>query len=151
MSYQDNQVTRLARLFPFLSRGRHALSILVLADDQAMGQSMARVLTSMATVTLAHSREAALAASELRRPDVLVFDFDRQESSTWEILAQLHATPMLRHTLLLVLTLRTSINDKIAAFESGADDYIIKPVTADQLCFHVRRLSHFRQVLGTAT
>ena len=149
MTNQENRATGLARLLPFLSRARHALSVLVLADDQRMGESMATVLGSMASVVVAFSWEAALAASELRRPDILLYDFDRQETSGWPILTQLHAAPSLRHTLLLVLTLRTSVNDKIAAFESGADDYLIKPITADQLRYHVQRLSHFRQVLGS--
>jgi PleD family two-component response regulator len=148
MSNQDIRPTGLARLLPFLSRARHALSILILADDQRMGESMAAVLASTASVAVAFSREAALAASQAHRPDILLFDFDRQESSGWPILTQLHSTPSLRHTLMLVLTLRTGVNDKIAAFESGADDYLIKPITADQLRFHVQRLSHFRQVLG---
>ena len=150
MSNQENRATGLARLLPFLARARHAVSILVLSDDQQMGESIAAILGSMANVVLAFSWEAALAASEVRRPDILLFDFDRQESTGWPILTHLHATPTLRHTLLLVLTLRSSVNDKIAAFESGADDYLIKPVTADQLRFHVQRLSHFRQVLGPA-
>jgi DNA-binding response OmpR family regulator len=148
MSNLENRPAGLARLLPFLSRARRAFTILVLSDDQRMGESMAAVLGSMASVVVALSWEAALAASEVRRPDILLYDFDRQESSGWSILTQLHATPSLRHTLLLVLTLRTSVNDKIAAFESGADDYLIKPITADQLRFHVQRLSHFRQVLG---
>jgi DNA-binding response OmpR family regulator len=148
MSNQENRATGLARLLPFLSRARGAFSVLVLADDRRMGESMATVLGSMASVVVTFSCDAALAASDARRPDILLYDFDRQESSGWPILSQLHATPSLRHTLLLVLTLRTSVNDKIAAFESGADDYLVKPITADQLRFHVQRLSHFRQVLG---
>jgi PleD family two-component response regulator len=148
MSNLENRPTGLARLLPFLSRARRAFSILVLSDDQRMGESIATVLASMASVVVAFSWEAAVAASEVRRPDILLYDFDQQEAAGWPILTQLHATPSLRHTLLLVLTLRASVNDKIAAFESGADDYLIKPITADQLRFHVQRLSHFRQVLG---
>lgn len=150
MSNQEDRFPGLARLLPFLSRVRRPLSVLVLADDQRMGESLAAILSSVASVAVAYSWEAALSACETRRPDILLFDFDRRESHGWPTLTRLHATPILRHTLMLVLTLRTSINDKIAAFESGADDYLIKPVTAEQLRTHIQRLSHFRQVLGPA-
>jgi len=150
MSNQRNRATGLAQLLPFLSRARRAVSILVLADDRRIGESMAAVLGSMASVVVALSWEAAVAASEARRQDILLFDYDRQESPGWPILTRLHATPSLRHTLLLVLTMRSGVNDKIAAFESGADDYLVKPITAEQLRYHVQRLSRFRQVLGSS-
>jgi DNA-binding response OmpR family regulator len=49
--------------------------------------------------------------------------------------------------LLMVLTRRSGIQDKIAALQAGADDYLVKPVEPQLFVSHVRAVSRFRQVL----
>jgi DNA-binding response OmpR family regulator len=44
------------------------------------------------------------------------------------------------NTPILVLTARDAIDDRVATFDSGADDYVVKPVDLDELAARLRAL-----------
>lgn len=77
-----------------------------------------------------------------------VTEIDLPDASGVDLIARIHATPATRRVLLLVMSARGSAGDKIAAFQAGADDYLVKPVDARQLVEHVSLLSRFKQVIG---
>ncbi|MGH8324697.1 MAG: DNA-binding response regulator, partial [Steroidobacteraceae bacterium] len=55
----------------------------------------------------------------------------------------LHRTPALRRLLVMVVTSRAAVADKIAAFQAGADDYLVKPVDPEFFALRVRLLMGF--------
>lgn len=78
--------------------------------------------------------------------DLLVLDLGLPRLSGMEVLARLRARGQ---TLpVLILTARDAVSDKIAGLDSGADDYVVKPVDLDELAARVRALS--RRVAGRA-
>jgi DNA-binding response OmpR family regulator len=40
------------------------------------------------------------------------------------------------------------VRDKIAAFQAGADDYLVKPLDPHQFVVHAQMVSRFIQVIG---
>jgi DNA-binding response OmpR family regulator len=57
----------------------------------------------------------------------------------------------MRHVLLMVVTNRSGVRDKINAFQAGADDYLVKPLDPTVFALRVQLLSRFRKVIGTST
>lgn len=77
-----------------------------------------------------------LLVTELDLPDI--------EGADW--IRTIRTVAETQHVLLMVMTTRSGISSKIAAFQAGADDYLVKPVEPETLVIHVRRLLSFRQL-----
>jgi DNA-binding response OmpR family regulator len=129
---------------------RERIAVLFVDPDipatQRLVAGLGGLLSKVAVVATAQEAADAVRA---RVPDVVVTELDLPDARGAELLAWIHSTPATRRVLLLVLTTQTSVTHKIAAFEAGADDYLVKPVDADMLATHLRLLMRFRQILGS--
>jgi CheY-like chemotaxis protein len=74
------------------------------------------------------SREAPPAAA---LPDIVLLDLKLPRMSGLEVLQWMRATPRLRRLPVVVLTSSRERRDVDAAYDSGANSYLVKPVSAD--------------------
>ncbi|WP_148930475.1 response regulator transcription factor [Paenibacillus methanolicus] len=100
--------------------------ILVVDDERAIADMMATVLRKegFSHIDLAHDGEAALAACERTRYDLVLLDVMMPGRSGLDI------CPFIRSTTdapIFFLTARSSDFDKLSGFAVGGDDYITKP------------------------
>ena len=123
------------------------LTVLFVDPDWASADRLARALPG-ATTAVVPSAQAAWSAMQTRLPDVVVTEIDLPGGGAIEFLASLRNAPATRHILLMVATTRALVGDKIAAFQSGADDYLIKPVDPHEFETHVMLVSRFRRVIS---
>jgi DNA-binding response OmpR family regulator len=122
--------------------------VLIVEPDVETARRVAAALASSAEVGVVRSAREAVTAIQLRIPDLMVTELDLPDATGVQLIAYVHNAPATRHMLLLVLTRRTSVRDKIAAFQAGADDYLVKPVDPRQVVEHVHLLSRFQQTIG---
>jgi two-component system response regulator MprA len=113
--------------------------ILIAEDDQRLRESLARVLTFEGySVDFATDGAEALAAIADKHPDVIILDVMMPN------LDGLTACRRLRsggdRTPVLMLTARHEIGDRVAGLDAGADDYLVKPYSLDELLARVRAL-----------
>lgn len=140
---------RVPRRQPGLpSSSRRPLAVLFVDPDFDNAARLARALAWPAEVGMVGSVQGARAALQTRTPDLVVLELDLPDASGIDLIATVHSASETHNVLLLVLTTRASVRDKIAAFQAGADDYLVKPVHAEQFAQHVYRLCRFQQVLG---
>jgi DNA-binding response OmpR family regulator len=132
---------------PGRERKQRRWTILIVDPDQEAGRRLAESLAPN-LVAVVGSAHAALDAMRFRLPDLIVTELDLPDVSGIEFIARIHAAPATRHVLLLVATKRTSVRDKVAAFQAGADDYLVKPLNPQQFVDHVQLVSRFIQVIG---
>jgi two-component system, OmpR family, phosphate regulon response regulator PhoB len=96
-------------------------------------------------VSTAASGADALAAARQERPALIVLDLMLPGASGYEVLEQLRATPATRDIGVLMLTARREEQDRIRGLALGADDYLTKPFSPQELVLRVgailRRLS----------
>jgi DNA-binding response OmpR family regulator len=130
------------------SRARARPSVLFVDADVASAWRLAETIRAHYAVAVVPSAQQAWAALQVQLPTLVVLELDLPDATGPQFLSALHSTPATRHVLLLVVTARRAIGDKIAAFEAGADDYLIKPVTAQTFQTHVEVVMRFRQILG---
>ncbi len=77
--------------------------------------------------------------------DAIVLDVMLPEMNGFEVLRRLRET---RNTPVLMLTARLQVKDRIRGLDTGADDYLAKPVDLDELAARLRAL--VRRASGTA-
>lgn len=124
---------------------RAPLVVLILDPDPQRAEVLAQVLRSTCVVAIVSTARAAAAAIRTQVPDLLVTDLDLPDTSGMGFLTSLHSAVPTRDTLLMVITGRTALTDKIAAFQAGADDYLVRPVDPERFLLRVRLLSRFRR------
>jgi two-component system KDP operon response regulator KdpE len=106
-------------------------TVLLVEDDQTLRRVMrAQFRAWDFTVTEAGSGEEALGAVSEAPPDLVVLDLGLPGIDGLETIRYLRTFSTVP---VLVLTVRDALGDKIAALESGADDYVLKPFEPEEL------------------
>ncbi|HSM26067.1 MAG TPA: response regulator, partial [Anaerolineaceae bacterium] len=91
------------------------------------------------TVTAENGDEGiALAKAEL--PDLIILDIMMPEVNGYTVARYLRAEPITADIPILMFTAKSQIDDKVAGFEAGADDYLTKPVHPVELVAHIKAL-----------
>jgi two-component system phosphate regulon response regulator PhoB len=115
------------------------VSVLVVEDEPAIRELLA--------VNLEHSGFAPLAAPSAEEaarllqqtlPDVVLLDWMLPGQSGLALARRLRADARTRELPIIFLTARGGENDKVAALEAGADDYLTKPFSPRELVARVR-------------
>jgi two-component system copper resistance phosphate regulon response regulator CusR len=70
--------------------------------------------------------------------DLVILDVMLPVLDGWQVLAQLHETE--QKALVLMLTARDAVHERVRGFELGADDYLVKPFAFSELLARVRSL-----------
>jgi DNA-binding response OmpR family regulator len=82
--------------------------------------------------------DAALKSMTERPPNLVILDLNLPVVSGLEICRIVKARSDLRHVPVIMLTARTSEDDRVTGLELGADDYITKPFSLRELTARVR-------------
>src|SRR5215469_10821936 len=127
--------------------GRRVWTVLIVDPDIEGARRLAAALAPN-IIAIVGSARAAFDAIQLRMPDLIVTELDLPDMPGAEFIARIHSTPATHNVLLLVTTRRTSVRDTIAAFQAGADDYLVKPLDPQQFVAHAQLVSRFLQVIG---
>jgi len=126
------------------------MSVLFIDPDQNSAERLSRTLTNISAVAIVPSAHAALNAISLHVPSLIVTEIDLPDANGLELIAKVHSTAAMRHVLLMVVTARSGVRDKINAFQAGADDYLVKPLDPAVFALRVQLLSRFRKVIGSS-
>lgn len=111
-------------------------TILVVDDEQSISEVVSLYLTrSGYDVTVVHDGKAALQALIKQKPDLVVLDLMLPGIDGWEITRRLRAEG---NTPIIMLTARKEESDRILGLEMGADDYVVKPFSPQELVSRVR-------------
>ena len=115
--------------------------VLVVEDHAPLREQITTLLQAAGhRVDEASDGRIALALALATPPDVLVLDLGLPGLSGLELCRRLRAQAA-QPVPVLMLTARDSLPDKLAGFDAGADDYLIKPFAGDELLARVQALS----------
>lgn len=115
-----------------------AAQVLVVEDERDIAALVAYHLTREGyRVRTASSGEDALAAIQSERPDLVVLDLMLPGLSGHEILQEMRRRPGLDEVPVVVLTARREESDRVRGLELGADDYLTKPFSPQELVLRI--------------
>jgi DNA-binding response OmpR family regulator len=115
--------------------------VLVVEDHAPLREQITTLLQAAGQrVDEASDGRIALALALASPPDVLVLDLGLPGLSGLELCRRLRAQAA-QPVPVLMLTARDSLPDKLAGFDAGADDYLIKPFAGDELLARVQALA----------
>lgn len=110
--------------------------ILVIEDDPQMRRFLRATLTSNDYDVLeAGTAQEGLKQIGLRHPDLIILDLGLPDMDGLDVTRQLREWT---NTPIVVLSARDRENDKIAALDAGADDYLTKPFGTGELLARMR-------------
>ncbi len=116
------------------------MHILVVDDDQAVRDSLARSLRySGYEVTTANDGVDALARLSSLRPDAVIMDVMMPRLDGLETTRSLRSSG--NDVPILVLTARDAVGDRVDGLDAGADDYMAKPFSFEELQARLRALT----------
>jgi DNA-binding response OmpR family regulator len=105
--------------------------VTVVEDDQRIREALERALTTRGHTVTSFSRGlAGLAAIASSPPDIVILDLGLPDIDGRKLLSELRGFSSVP---VIVATARDDERDIIATLHAGADDYVIKPFSADQL------------------
>lgn len=118
-------------------------TILVIEDDQDIAHLVALHLRDLGcAVEVARSGHAGLMQALAVSYDLIILDLMLPEVGGLEICRQLRTKP--NYTPILMLTAKSTELDRVLGLEVGADDYLTKPFSIQELLARVKAL--FRRV-----
>jgi CheY-like chemotaxis protein/cellulose biosynthesis protein BcsQ len=88
-------------------------------------------------VQSAKDGSTGLMAAREYRPDLIVIDIMMPDIDGFQVCREIREDPLLKKTPVIFLTALMTRQDKMQAFEAGADDYLVKPFQADELMAHI--------------
>ena len=123
---------------PLRLRGR-TIRVLVVDDEAMLSEMLAFALHYEGwDVATALDGTAALAQARALKPDLVVLDVMLPDMTGLQVLQELRCDfPDLP---VLLLTARDAVEDRIAGLSAGADDYVVKPFSVEEVVLRLRAL-----------
>lgn len=115
------------------------MRVVLADDDELMRELLAAVLEVHGHVAEQHGDgDAAWAAFERAPAAMVVLDWQMPGLDGLEVCRRIRAHPEGRHAYLLVVTARSGMHSLERVLDAGADDYLSKPVTAEDIAARLR-------------
>lgn len=89
-------------------------------------------------IIVASNGTQGLAKAATENPDLILLDVMMPDMDGYEVTRRLRADPNLAHIPIIMFTAKTMVDDKVAGFEAGVDDYLTKPTHPAELTAHVK-------------
>jgi two-component system KDP operon response regulator KdpE len=126
------------------------LPIALVIDDEAQIRRLLRVTLEANNYRVfdAATGQDGIVQAAQRRPDVILLDLGLPDLEGTEVLKRLREWS---RAPVIILTVRDREDDKVAALDAGADDYVTKPFNSAELLARIRAALRHTQPQGADT
>lgn len=125
--------------------------VLVVEDDESVQEFYQHFFTDAHKDEfewrMVQTGEKALASLAQNPVDIVILDWNLPAMSGLTTLKHIRSNPATRHLLVFMATARTNRRDYVMAMESGADDYLAKPLYEDMLLATLHSLTRRRELM----
>ncbi len=126
------------------------IRVLVVDDDPANLQVLINnlALENYAIAQASNGMEALALLENGLEPDIILLDVMMPKMTGYEVVAKLRKNHPADQLPIVLLTAKTQVQDIVTGFDVGANDYLNKPISRDELMARIRthtNLRHLRQ------
>ena len=115
------------------------MRILITEDEKDLADALARGLRQQGyAADIAYDGEEALALAEVNDYDLIILDLNLPKIDGVEVCQRIRAAGS--PVGILMLTARSSLDDRVNGLDQGADDYLVKPFHFPELLARVRAI-----------
>ena len=129
-----------------VSQQLRRLHILLVDSDPHSREKVQQALSNAFILRFACSLDEARRYLQAYTPDVLVCEVVLPNGSGLDLCRMVRNSVALRHLPIMLLTSCSALQDKIAGFEAGTDDYLVKPFDGRHLMARIRLLAHIKRL-----
>lgn len=118
-----------------------ATKVLIVEDEDALSTILEYNLAKEKfDVAVASDGEEGLLKIEEFAPDIVILDWMLPKVSGIEVCRRIRSKPETRNLPIIMLTARSEEADRIRGLETGADDYLTKPFSTNELIARVKAI-----------
>ncbi len=126
-----------------MSLNQTVAKILIVEDDKVARDGMAQLLKLEGyEIRSASGGEHAIGIAADWTPDVIVSDVNMPRGGGFELVSALRNLDACADSAIILISARDDINRRVSGLDLGADDFLKKPIDADELLARIR--SHLR-------
>ncbi|UCF04898.1 MAG: response regulator [bacterium] len=120
---------------------RDGYTILVVDDEEHIRRILKfQLQKSGYSVITAENGEIALQLARCESPDLMILDLMMPKVDGFEVCKQIRQNYQTSHIPIIMLTAKSDLPDKIKGLQDGANDYLIKPYSNEELLIRVRNV-----------
>ena len=118
---------------------------MIVDDSRALRKILGEMLrqAGVTVIEAANGREALKKLSDTPRPDVALIDWNMPEMNGLELVVALRASEEFATLPIIMVTTETEIEQMSVALAAGANEYVMKPFSADVILDKMRILNVF--------
>ena len=114
-------------------------TVLIVEDDAALSSMLQFMLSRNGFKTMqAENTEQADRCLESQLPDVILLDWMLPGTDGIEYVGKLKSHPLTRDISIIMVTAKGEEEDKVQGLDCGADDYVTKPFSTNELLARIR-------------
>ena len=128
--------------------------LIVPADDSTLELLRTYFAATKYTILTAQSKEEVLNLARQSLPQALIIDLDVADVDVTAVCKEIRSSPRTQHIHITLLTPHARHDDRLTALASGADEFLSKPVDAEELGLRVRnalRRAEFQNLVDPVT
>jgi DNA-binding response OmpR family regulator len=122
------------------------LRILFVDNDPNGRERIQQALGSNFIVEYVGSLSEAKLYLETHVPDMLICEVSLGQESGLDLSRSIRKSMLLHHLPIMLLTSLATFQDKVAGFDAGADDYVVKPYDPRHLIARIRLLARIKRI-----
>jgi len=111
--------------------------VLIVDDEPYIREFVSQILSARFQVFFAGTGEDALASVQANQPSLVILDLSMPGMGGLETCRRLRDNPVTRDINIIMLTAFDEADQRIAAFDAGADDFVGKPFRPEELMARV--------------
>ena len=145
MSLREEAAPGISKLMRELQPLRR-LHILFVDSDAGTRGRIQQALGNEFVLQCLDTLSEAVLYLESHCPDVLICEVLLGKESGLDLCRSIRHMSSLHHLPIMLLTSLTTLQDKIAGFDAGADDYVVKPFDTRHLVARIRLLARIKRL-----
>lgn len=126
-----------------------AEKILIVDDDPETLRLVRMILQRQNyDVVTASNGMQGITMARTEQPDLILLDVMMPDLDGYQVCQQIRSNPETAPIPIIMFTAKTQVEDKVAGYDAGVDDYITKPIHPAELAAHIRSLLSRRRPAG---